>query len=225
MSTTLGALKVRLSLLLQDPSNHTFTDGLLAELLFAAVNEVSLIAPRRFQEDLDPVTDQFTYQLLTSDFSTAEPEIEVMRVEVWDASSTPDQFLFSVNSASTENVTGDAGYVNWEGQLTLPSRVVRGLTGHETAYIIKVWGYAPYPMPVSDDDVIDMSELVEQATLVHARMEGLELLNAERDLFTQWQTRSGNTDMSPAALLNQLSMARQNWRIYSRKIMRLRAPV
>lgn len=226
MSTTYGELKTRIATVLLDPSAKTFTTGLQAELAIAGLVELGRIAPSRYTEDLDPVANQMSYNLGTALFASAEPEIDVMRVEVWDPTTDPETFIYAVNPAGAENsLAGDTGWVVWDGVLTLPTRVIRGLQGHESDYVIRVWGYAPYAIPDSDDDVIPLSTQNEQAVVKFARVEGLELLLSNRDLFTQWQTRSGNSDVSPAGLMNQLSMARQDWRQYSRAISRLRSPV
>jgi hypothetical protein len=227
VSTTYGALKTRISAVLLDPSGKTFdTATLIPELVSAGLVELGRIAPSRYTEDIDPVANQLNYMLGSSLFTAAEPEIDVMRVEVWDPTTDPDTFIYAINPAGAENsLAGDTGWVAWDGVLTLPTRVVRGLQGYEDTYVVRVWGYAPYAMPTADEDVVPLSVQNEQAVVKFARVEGLELLLSSRDLFTQWQTRSGNSDITTASLNQQLSMARADWRQYSRAISRLRSPV
>lgn len=226
MSITYGALKTRIATVLQDPNARTFTDGLIEELILSALIELGRIAPEQFTEDLTPVANQLTYAVRSAAFSAvAVPEIEVKRVEVWDGSVAPEAFVSRVNPASRELGGQDSGWYVWGGELTLPTRVVAGLVGYESQYIIRLWGYSPYVLPVADADVIAISSEVEQAAIWFCRLEAIELLLASRDLFTQWQTRSGNTDMSPAALMNQKSIAEQAWARRSRAISRLRSEV
>lgn len=310
MSTTFGQLKNRVSVNLQDPSQLTFTEPLVEELVQSALVEVGRIAPEQFTEDLTPVENQLSYtpradafsavtltgltgqnsddlfdsvahglqdaqavtftsltggsglsltttyyvvsseddtfQLATSVGGTAVsfgsdvtdatlqlvgtgdavPELEVMRVEVWDPTQDPEQFIYRVNPATSEYSRGqDSGWVLWGGTLTLPTRVVRGLQGYEDTYVIRIWGYSPYVHPVADSDVIAISKEAEQAMLWHCRFEALEMMLASRDLFSQWQTRSGNSDMSPAALQNQKSVAEAAWQRRARSIGRLRSEV
>lgn len=226
MSTTYGALKTRVATNLQDPNGLTFTDGLVEELILSALVEVGRIAPEQFTEDLTPVANQFVYPIRSDDFSgEAVPEVEVMRVEVWDASVEPERFIQRITPASRDIVAGDTGWYVWNGELYLPSRSVRGLIDYEANYVIRVWGYSPYVTPVADDDVIAVSTEVQQAMIWFCRLEAIDLLLASRDLFSQWQTRSGNTDMSPAALMNQRSIAEQAWQRRSRAIARLRVEV
>jgi len=226
VSTTFGELKTRIANVLLDPSGKTFTSAtLLPELVYAGLTEVGRIVPAQYKEDLDPVANQLDYLLGTELDAGGSVDIEPQRVEVWDGTTTPESFIARVNPAGEERTFGDAGWSFWNGYLTLPTRTVRGLVGFESQYVIRVWGYAPYFLPDDDADVLPLSQEAEQAVVKYARVEGLDMLNSDRDLFSQWQTRSGNSDVSPAGLMNQLSLARQDWRQYSRAIQRLRAPV
>lgn len=227
MSLTLGELKTRVATVLQDPNGRTFTDLLVEELITSALVEVGRIAPDQFVEDLTPVANQLNYAIRYDDFlGDAIPEIEVMRVEVWDASQSPEAFVSKVLPAAHETSGGqDSGWYVWNGQLTLPTRTVLGLVGFEADYVIRVWGYSPYVLPVDDADVIGISRDVEQAAIWFCRLEAIDLLLASRDLFTQWQTRSGNSDISPAGLMNQRSIAEQAWSRRSKAIQRLRSEV
>jgi len=225
MSTTFGELKTRLSLVLQDPSRRTFTEPLIEELIFAGLTEVGRLAPEQFTEDLDPVDNQLTYAVRSVAFSAAAiPEIELMRVEVWDTSTDPESLIARVPEAGLEFSTADSGWSMWGGALTLPTGTVRGLVG-QTNYVVRVWGYSPYVQPVDDADVMSISKDVEAALLVYAQLEGLRMLLASRNLFTQWQTRTGNTDLTPAGLMNEKNIAESSWRSMSRQITRLRARV
>lgn len=227
MSTTYGELKSRVSTVLQDPSNRTFTETLVAELVQNALVEVGRLAPQQFTEDIDYVSGQITYALRSDDFAAeAVPEIEVVRVEVWDPTQSPAAFVARVLPASTEHARGsDSGWYVWGGQLTLPTRTATGLEDHIGEYVIRVWGYSPYVAPVSDEDIIDVSKELESAIVEYTHLDGLRMLLANRNLFTQWQIRSGNSDISPAGLMNEKSIAQNDWRMRSRAIQRLRSEV
>lgn len=230
MATTRGALKARLAVLLQDPSARTFTAGMLEELIRSALAEVSRIAPEQYTEDLTPVANQVTYLLRSAAFGAVEQqEIEVMRAEVWDVSKTPQQFVARIDPAFAQPVSGvDSGWYSWNGLLYLPTRTVSALVGREATHRIRVWGYSPYVVPTADSgagSAINVSDQVEQAMLWFCRLEALGLILASRDLFTQWQTRSGNSDVTYAGLMNQRSIAESAWRVRARSIARLRSGV
>lgn len=221
--TTYATLRANIARTLQDPDSRTFTDPILQDIVQACMAEIGRVAPRRFQEDLTPVADALEYTLLSDDFAVAVPEIEVLRVELWDGSQTPAMPLQDVEPYDQSRVNWtDNGWKVWDGILSLPRWVPLRISGHEDDYILRVWGYAPYTALSADDDVVPLSFEREQALVTYARVEGLQRLNASRELFTQWQTRSGNSDVSPAGLMNALNIAQQDWRQKSRAISVLR---
>jgi hypothetical protein len=227
VSTTYGELKTRILASLQDPDGRTFTAPLVTELVEAALAEVGLIAPEQFQEDLTPVENQIVYPLRSDEFGAeVVQEIEVSRVEVWDGSTTPETFISAISSAAQQPEAGmDGGWYTWNGSLYLPTRAVRGLVGYELDYLIKVWGYSPYATPSEDDDVMAVTKQVENAMVAYSRLTAIDMLLSSRDLFTQWQARSGNTDTTLAGMVNQRSVAEQAWMRRAHAIGRLRSRV
>lgn len=149
--------------------------------------------------------------------SNSRDAIEVRRVEVWTSAEEPARMVAQIGRGQGNS---EAGWDYWENLLRIPYRVLSALT--VGTHYLKVWGYAPYDKLVSETQVTDLSFELEQAVMSYVRVEALSRLVFERDLFTQWQTRSGNTDVSPAALMNSLSLAREDWRRTSRAIMVLR---
>lgn len=226
MSTTFEELRERVADTLQDPNLRTFTETLIRDMVYQALAEVGRFVPDQFTEDIDYVSGQLSYVLRSDTFlGEAVPEIEVMRVEVWDPTQTPAAFISRITPAATEQRAGDTGWYVWNGTLYLPTRSARGLEDHIGEYVIRVWGYSPYPEPVSDADVLSISKEVESAVVAYTHLVAINLLLANRNLFSQWQTRSGNSDMSPAGLMNEKNMVLQEWRQKSRSLMRLRSEV
>lgn len=224
MSISLGALKTQVAAAIRDPNGKTFTPTIVVSLIQAALATLGRVAPEEFQEDLTPVANVNEYVLRSAAFSEAIPEIEVKRVEVWDGSQVPDQLLAIVlSSAGQPDPHSQAGYTVWNGKLQLPRYVPLMCVGHEDAYLIRVWGYSPYAPPTDDNSTINISNELQWALDECVRVEVLTRLIGDRNLFTQWQTRMGNTDITPAALANELNMARDNWRKTAREISRLRA--
>jgi len=222
--TTFVNLRTAVARDIRDPGAKTFVDADVADLVNAALAEVGSIAPARFQEDITPVADTMEYDLRATEFPAGPvPEIEVVRVEVWDTAQTPNQDLYSIEPADGEySNLSSVGWKVWDGVLSIPRWVVLDYAGHEADYLLRVWGYSPYPTLVADGDTVGLSNEREWALRAYCRVEALQRLVAERDLFTQWQTRSGNSDVSPAALMNGLNIAMEDWRRRSRKIAVLR---
>jgi hypothetical protein len=209
--------------MLQDPDNATFDTTAVQRMIAMAWADIDDIAPRRFQEDITPVADTLVYQVLEADFPDPNDYIELMSVELWDGTTTPPTALHQVQpqSAHPTGLTySQAGWRFWGGMLYLPNRVVDMI--EPTTDIIRLWGYAPYPFPTDDNDVIPFGNVHEQALIIRCWQEAIRRLLGNRTLFTQWQTRSNNTDVTPAFLRAEKSQSEEEWRRLSRRIAVLR---
>lgn len=219
--TTFAEAKTAVARDLRDPGNSTFVDAEIGDMVQSAIAELGRIAPRRFQEDLDVTDDTLDYALQADYFAALVPEIELLAVEVWDVSVTPMRFVRTLlPSAMEADRSSASGYRIWNGTLYLPNGIQRSLVTNQHA--LRVWGYSPYVQPANDDTELDLSSELYFALRDYCRVEGLAKLLNSRDLYTQWQTRTGNTDVSPASLMGQLSVARDDWRRRKRELMILR---
>lgn len=147
--------------------------------------------------------------------------IEVRRVEVFSYGYEPPVSIGTVPSGAGEYVSSsETGWDFWQGDLHIPYRVYTSLD--RSTHFLRVWGWAPYDRLTADTQTTDLTGEMEEQVLFYARMKGLEALMLDRDLFTQWQTRSGNTDTSPAAIMNGLTIAQGQWRQRTRSFLVLR---
>lgn len=218
-----GALQTAAARKINDPDHNTFSITVVKDFIAAALTEVGGVIPVRFIEDITPTADTLTYDLQqgTGLFNAVVPEVEVRRVELWDGSTTPDTFITRLQPGSGEFVnSSDVGWECWNGTLRLTNAMEQVID--PAVHFIKVWGYRPYITLTNDSDDPGLSNEAEQALLWYVRVEALEMLNASRELYSQWQTQTGNTDISPAGLMNELTIARDEWRRRSRKLMVLR---
>lgn len=221
--TTLAELRTKVALDLRDPDGKTFDSDDIDLMVNSALVEIGRIAPERFQEDLDPVENQFEYTLGSDVFSSAVPEVEVNRVEMWDVTVTPNRPVALLAPASQGYINfSNTGWFNRDGVLELPYSTVASIGSDVDSWLIRVWGYRPYPPVSGDDDIVPVSGEREQAIRDYVRLLALQRLVNERDLFTQWQTRAGNSDVSPASLLSALNSAMADWKARARSITVLR---
>lgn len=223
MSTTVATFKTRLARLLRDPGGKVFSDDDLLDMINAGLATVGRLAPLQFKETIDPIENTFDYTLQSSVFNEAVPEIEVERVELWDATTTPSRPIQLLQPASGEYINfSNTGWALRNGTLEVPYSVVYTIGSTPENYAFVVWGYRPYPSVDDDSDYLGVSNEREEAVKVYCWMEGLRRLNTDRDLFTQWQTRPGNSDVTPASLMNMYNIAREEWKQLSRSITVLR---
>jgi len=223
MASTFGALKTEVSEALRDPDLSVFDDAAVGRLVNVGVSEVSRLAPAHFIEDITPVEDELDYIILEDVFSAATPEIEVMRVELVDTSQTPEMLLMKVpGSSGVSGADSEAGWTNWGGTLHIPRRIWSLVDGHESDYVYRVQGYAPYAQMSADDDVFGGSDELKWAIVQYAQLVAVRRLIAERELFKQWQARSGNSDITPASLMGDYSRQNDEWRTMKRDLYRPR---
>lgn len=221
--TTYADLQTAVARDVRDPNLDTFSTDDIKDFIRFAITEIGRICPERFQEDITPIADTLDYVVRGDSFAgQAQPEIDLVRVELWDASVTPNRFITSLRSSADGSLyQSNAGWTLWQGVLSLTNGMEQFLS--PDTHIIRVWGYSPWVQPTSDDDPIGMSNDLEVAVRQYAKLTSLERLNADRELFSQWQVRSNNSDISPAGLMNALSLAQDQWRRTSRAIAYSRA--
>lgn len=223
MTTTYGALQTKVARSLRDEGNKSFTTQVVKDMIAAAWAEVGDIVPYQFQEDITPIADTLSYQLQAAVFTDPVDSIQVQRVELWDGSQTPNvawRFVEPASSHPTGLSYSQAGWRVWHGSLELPNRVEQ-LIDPDT-HIIRVWGYSPYPPVSADDDQCPFGPDIEEAIVLVCYIEGLRRLIGNRALFTQWQTRSNNTDVSLASLASDFNLAMEEWRRKQRRLLTLR---
>lgn len=204
--TTFVQMQTTVSRALRDESNTTFTAAMVEDLINSGIVELSRIAPRQFQEDID-ADGSLEYALDTMD---SDPRIRIVRVEAWDASVTPNRQICRIEPASESlSNESEAGWKWWAGVLSIPYGYSTYLA--DNTKVIRVWGYAPYTQLVNDSDTTDLPDDLVDAVVEYAAWHGFDRLAADRALYTQWQTTANNTDVSFAALLNSVAVFRGNW--------------
>lgn len=217
--TTYGDLQDKVARAIQDPDYETFEAQTIKDVIQSAWQDLSRIAPQRFTEDLTPIADTLTYQLRADDFPTPQDNIELVRVEIWDTDVTPNIALRWVppRGAHPGGLTySQGGWEVWGGILRIPNNYVSGIDVDTQS--IRVWGYAPWVAPVEDEDTIAINAELEEALVIACNVGLLRRLTSNRALFTSWQTRSNNTDVSMASLMNDLAQAQEEWRRLRREI-------
>ncbi len=209
---TQATLVTEVSRDLWDSSNLTFTTTVVQDLINAAVAEVSRIAPKKFVVDVTPTADTIMY-----DLSGAETEVEARRVEVWEG----EKFIARLQPASQERVNASSsGWEVWNGVLQITNDQLSSLLANPT-YKLRVWGYEPFAQ-LSGAQGITCSDEQHWAIREYAKLEAIKMLIASRELFSQWQTQSHNTDVGLAALANMFNIASEAWRRRSHQLVVLR---
>ena len=219
--TSLTQLKTDLARDLSDPDSNTFSDAVLGDLINAGLADIGRIAPQPYQEDITVTADTLTYDLASAYFAEPNRDVEVVRVEVWDETTTPMKFVARLTPAATQYANqSDAGWKVWNGTLYLTNSMEAALVVGQ--HLLRVWGYAPYPALTDDTDTVDLPSALEQALREYGQSRGYARLQNSRALFTQWQTASNNSDVSFGQLLSLKSEASQQWERRRRQLYEMR---
>ena len=225
MSDSLLTLTPLVSSDLHDPSNLTFSATQVGDIINSALAEIGRICPPEFREDITTVSSTvMDYILQHTIFPTGSPLVRAFRVEAWDASVTPNQYITQLRPASQEYVSASA--TGWEcrnGILTLTNSQLYNMFQDIATPFLRVWGYGAYPLLDAAGTVtVNLPVEHHYALRVYARVEALRDLTANRELFAQWQSQSHATDITPAQLYQMLNLAQAEWRTRSRALMSLR---
>lgn len=201
---TFSALQTALALDLRDTGNVIFSTTMLARFLNKALQDVGRVAPVQFVESIATVVDQIEYTPTNS-----SEWMDVVRVEVWNTSTTPDEFVRLIPPRSREYVNQTAaGWYVWGGKLYIPPVHAGELDA--ALHVLKVWGYGNYTEK-SGSDAMPTGEK-EHAIMEGARVQALKSLLQNRNLYTQWQALGTNSDVSLAGLTAQLANAQDEYR-------------
>jgi hypothetical protein len=211
MATTYSQLQTKLARVLSDPDKTTFQADTLKDMIAAAWADVSDITPMRFTEDITPIADTSSYLLLGDVFGGPVDDVSVVNVELWRGVPTKKawQQLEPMSKHPTGLTYSQAGWYFWAGYLMLPDRYMDLIDPARD--MIRVRGYCPWPPVSGDNDYLPFGAQVEEDIILVCRIEALRRLTGSRALFTQWQTRTNNTDVSMASLDSNLSVAIQEW--------------
>jgi len=210
---TLLQLRTMVRTDLRDPDGTTFEDQTVTDFVNAGIAEISRIAPRESRQQIpfDPTVNQYSTLL-----------VDAHRVEAWDTVAVPPTFFTLIPpQADNDFNSSQAGWEIWAGSLSIPSGWTSGLTPSRHSFV--VWGWMGYAQLVNDTDVADFTDAnLVWAVREYAAVAGFEYLMADRALFEQWATQANNTDVTPAALANMLSLWLSKWERRRKQLRTLR---
>lgn len=181
------------------------------------------LAPVLSGTQVDFTTDITAGEFVRIGYDDPLDEIEVQRVEVWNTSAVPRRAWRHIAPQANHPLGlsySQAGWYVWGGVLELPDRVMDMID--PAVHQLRVWGYSPWRPVTSDSDIVPFGREREEALVLYCHIEALRRLINNRALFTQWQTRSGNSNVTPAALMNDLSLAQAEWQRRARQIFVIR---
>jgi len=158
-------------------------------------------------------------------------DVYMVEVGLTDPALNTGNMVLGANSPN-ESLTR----TGWEfagGGFRLPVYVYNRIVEVNNQYVdnggvdIIFWGYRDRDLPLADDDVLDLQDVIDQFCLVsYCKMAGYVLLEADRGLYQQWLAATNNTDTSPTQLQGMRSQAESTYdRLRGRSRIIRRTPV
>ena len=204
---TLAQMRAKVMQDLRDPEGKTISVDEATDLVRMAIIEVSSVYPKE-------ATDVITLEAGTYRYPTLVQE--PFRVELVTVDG-----VFVIEPGDGVDVRN--GWDHFAGVLDLPQALSFSVTGNpDTTDLLRVWGYAPRIPPDLDDDVVDVDAKAERAIRLNAALTGYQRLVNDRTLYSQWNTASGNTDVTMSQLVSLAQVFSQQWDAERRRLRVLR---
>jgi len=206
--TTLGTLITNVSRDLRDSSNATWSTTEVQDLIVQGVDALAAFYPKEvIDTSLTVSASAFTYTLPTT-------INRVYRVDIYSSAGSYKATL----PKATE--TWDSPNSGWElhgGVLYFPPSYF-----YQSGDTLRLYGYGPYIVMSATSDTTDVDAPGIWAVRVFCQAEGFGRLLADRAAFQQWQTTSGNTDVTAAALAQLAVTMQRRWDSEKARLRRMR---
>lgn len=207
---TLAELRTAVARDLRDSDLVTFKAPGLNDLINAGIEEIDRVYPVEKVVTIDPLANTFDYSL------ASERMVEVFRVE-----HVRNDLLYQVVNRSDHDEVQN-GWEFFAGSLRF------GLPGVATAWFdpdtdeFRVWGYASRAQLTADAQVAELDTTAEWGVRAYAKAMGLQMLQHDRALYSQWQAMSQNSDLSPNQINQMVALASSEWDHLQKRLRRLR---
>lgn len=203
--TTLLELRTAVARDLRDSGFSTWSQSEIDDLVNLGIDEVSEVYPREVVDSASSISAGVKTYDLATDFTN------IYRIDIY--STTTFRFTIPHGIGAGPN----SGWELHGGILYLPPSVT--FTAGET---LRAFGYARYVQLDAASSTTEMDARAIWGVRQFARSEGFQNLIADRTQFQQWQTASGNTDVTAIALAQLAANAQRRWDRARQRLRRMR---
>lgn len=206
--TTLANLETTISAALRDSANATFTLSEVDDLINQGIDAIGAFYPREVIDySLTVSASAFTY-------AVPSPMTRVYRVDIY---SSADSYKATLGKAIEVYDGPNSGWELHGSVLYFPPSYY-----YTTGDKLMLFGYGGYTQLSASSSTTDLDASAKWALVAFCQNKAFGRLAMDRGLYQQWQTTSGNTDVSMAALAQARAQARQEWRDEMARLRRLR---
>ncbi len=202
--TTLADLRTEVARALRDTSNATWSVAELDDMIGQGIDAIGAFYPREISQSVGTIaTNTYTYD--GSAFN-----------RIWRLSAYTSAGAFRYDIPP--NIGGaDSGYELYGGIVYLPAgwSFLAGDT-------LRAWGYTGYVQLSAATSTTDLDTSGINALLTYCQVKAFGRLMFDRAQFQQWQSQSGNTDVTELVLAQTAAGYRADWRDEKSRLRRLR---
>jgi hypothetical protein len=204
--TTLLDLRTYVARDLRDTGFDTWSESEVDDLVNMGIDAVGDLYPREAVDAASSISGSTKTYDLATDFTN------IYRVDIYSSAGT---YKFTLPHG-----IGEGPNSGWElhgGILYLPPSVT--FTSGDG---LRVFGYARYAQLSVSSQTTDMDATAIWGARAFARMEGFMSLIADRANYQQWQSQTGNTDVTAIAMAQLAANARRDWDRAKQRLRRMR---
>lgn len=227
---TIVAMASKVRRALRDAGAAVFSVDQITDYINYGLAELSLIRPIETTLVVNSVDKLNGIDATPGAYTTKDLDF-IWAVEVYGLPDTQYDGLTYYLSPDDSGSNWRNGWDHVSGLLVLPQSTVRWLTDvwamPVPTHAIRVRGYRNRirvnDLTTGSPDIASLPE--EQAIVTLAQLAGFEALMNDRALYTQWQTATHATDVSPTQLSNMAYGAQAKWDRMRRHLYLIRRPL
>lgn len=227
---TIVALASKVRRALRDSGGAVFSVDQVTDYINYGLAELSLIRPVETTLVVNSVDRLNAIDTTPGAYTTKDLDY-IWSVEVYGLPNTQYDGLTYYISPDDSGSNWRNGWDHVGGLLVLPQSTVRWLTDvwamTVPTHALRVRGYRNRirvnDLTTGSPDVASLPE--EQAIVTLAQLAGFEALMNDRALYTQWQTATHATDVSPTQLSNMAYGAQAKWDRMRKHLYLIRRPL
>lgn len=208
MSTTLSDLETTIAAALRDSAKATFAASELDAMINQGIDALSSFYPKEVADSsLTISAGVFTYALPST----------ITRVFRADIYTSAGSYRFTMPKAIEVTEGPNSGWETHGGVFYLPPSYT-----YQAGDVIRLYGYGGYIQLSASSATTDLDQSAIWALVAFCQNKAFGRLAMDRGLYQQWQTESGNSDVSLAALASAREQARREWRDEMQRLRRMR---
>lgn len=208
---TLAELYTKVGRDIRDPDHTTLGLDVLQDFINDGIAEINEIKPR-----------ELTLTVIDIENLEGLPFNHIWRVGLVRADGFGEELI----PPNNDGVRWQNGWTYFANELQLSQRMLSYVADGFDASTLQlvIAGYYDRDALLDETDVFDGTLDDEALLRRYCKHLGFKALEADRNLFQQWQIRPNNSDVSPTQLMGMATSAESDWNRQKRRAYTIRRP-